>query len=167
MHWALQGHSAKAVAQRLGVACALVAVAAVSGCGSGGHDTAPVPVFAPGSPTPGFPGHSPAAQLPGPAGMPGPSQPPPGQPAPPDAPNTVAIANFAYAPTTITVKVGSTVTWTNRDEEPHNVVSGDHSVRSPTMGTGATFSYTFTKPGSVGYVCTLHPYMHGTVVVTP
>lgn len=164
MNWARQGHAAQTI--RLGVmVCAVAMVAAVSGCGSGRHDAAPVPVFAPGLQTPGFPGHSPAPQLPGHTGM---SQPPPGQPAPvADALNAVAIANFAYAPATITIKVGSTVTWTNRDEEPHNVVSGDHSLRSPSMGTGATFSYTFTKPGSITYVCTLHPYMHGTVVVTP
>nr|WP_308162857.1 cupredoxin family copper-binding protein [Nocardia alni] len=81
--------------------------------------------------------------------------------------NAVAIENFAFAPAALTVRRGTTVTWVNRDEEPHTVVAGDSSFRSKALGTGASFAFTFTKAGSYGYVCTIHPFMHGTVVVTP
>jgi amicyanin len=91
--------------------------------------------------------------------------------APADAPipqgaKTVDITNFAFAPATLTIPVGATVTWTNRDEEPHTVVAGDGSFHSPGMGTGGTYSFTFTNAGSFDYVCSIHPFMHGTVVVT-
>ena len=80
--------------------------------------------------------------------------------------DAVTIDNFAFAPATLTIKAGSTVTWTNRDEEPHTVASSDGSFHSPGMGTGATYSHTFTTPGKFDYVCSIHPMMHGTVVVT-
>lgn len=79
----------------------------------------------------------------------------------------VAIDNFAFAPAALTVTVGDTVTWTNHDEEPHTVAADDGSFHSPGMDTNATYSYTFTKPGSYSYICGIHPFMHGTVVVTP
>jgi plastocyanin len=78
----------------------------------------------------------------------------------------VTIDNFAFAPATLTVKAGSTVTWTNKDEEPHTVAAADGSFHSPGMGTGATFSHTFPTAGKFDYVCSIHPMMHGTVVVT-
>jgi plastocyanin len=78
----------------------------------------------------------------------------------------VTIDNFAFAPATLTVKAGSTVTWTNKDEEPHTVAASDGSFHSPGMGTGATFSHTFSTPGKFDYVCSIHPSMHGSVVVT-
>lgn len=79
----------------------------------------------------------------------------------------VSIDNFAFAPATLTVHRGDTVTWTNHDEEPHTVAAGDGSFRSPGMDSNATFSFTFTNPGSYDYICSIHPSMHGTVVVTP
>jgi plastocyanin len=110
-------------------------------------------------------------------GMPGMSEMPPMPGAPPGtasatgspaavAGDQVSIDNFAFAPTTLTIKVGSTVTWTNRDEEPHTVAASDGSFHSPGMGTGATFSHTFPAAGRFDYVCSIHPMMHGTVVVT-
>lgn len=78
----------------------------------------------------------------------------------------VSIDNFAFAPATLTVHRGDTVTWTNHDEEPHTVAAGDGSFRSPGMDSNATFSFTFTNPGSYDYICSIHPSMHGTVVVT-
>jgi plastocyanin len=78
----------------------------------------------------------------------------------------VNIDNFAFAPATLTVKVGGTVTWTNHDEEPHTVAATDGSFHSPGMGTGATYSHTFPTAGKFDYVCSIHPSMHGTVVVT-
>lgn len=87
-------------------------------------------------------------------------------PAAPVSGNLITIDGFAFAPATVTVSAGSTVTWTNRDEEPHTVVANDGSFHSPGMGTGATFSHTFSAAGTFDYVCSIHPMMHGTVVVT-
>lgn len=78
----------------------------------------------------------------------------------------VSIDNFAFAPATLTVTAGSTVTWTNHDEEPHTVAASDGSFHSPGMGTGATYSHVFPTAGKFDYVCSIHPMMHGTVVVT-
>jgi plastocyanin len=80
--------------------------------------------------------------------------------------NQVTIDGFAFAPATLTVAAGNLVTWTNRDEEPHTVAASDGSFHSPGMGTGATFSHTFAAPGTFDYVCSIHPMMRGTVVVT-
>ena len=79
----------------------------------------------------------------------------------------VSIDGFAFAPLTLIVKPGTSVTWTNRDEEPHTVAATDGSFHSPGMGTGATFSHTFSAPGTFDYVCSIHPMMHGSVVVSP
>ena len=85
----------------------------------------------------------------------------------PVATSTVTIDNFAFAPAAITVKAGTTVTWTNKDEEPHSVVSADEPMRSPTLaGQNTTFSHTFARPGRYAYNCGIHPFMHGTVEVT-
>ncbi|MEE6175303.1 cupredoxin family copper-binding protein [Mycobacterium sp. 050134] len=80
--------------------------------------------------------------------------------------DTVSIDDFAFAPVTLTIHAGGTVTWTNRDEEPHTVAASDGSFHSPGMGTGATYSHTFPAAGKFDYVCSIHPMMHGTVVVT-
>jgi plastocyanin len=82
------------------------------------------------------------------------------------AANTVAIKNFTFAPAAVTVRAGTTVTWKNTDEEPHTVSATGGPFHSGTLNTGATYRYTFTKPGQYRYLCTIHPFMHGTVVVT-
>jgi plastocyanin len=87
-------------------------------------------------------------------------------PAAPVSGNQITIDGFAFAPATLTVSAGTSVTWVNRDEEPHTVVAGDGSFHSPGMGTGATFSHTFSTAGTFDYVCSIHPMMRGTVVVT-
>ncbi|MGZ4586034.1 MAG: cupredoxin domain-containing protein [Mycobacterium sp.] len=87
-------------------------------------------------------------------------------PAAPVGGNQVNIDGFAFAPATLTVAAGTTVTWTNRDEEPHTVAASDGSFHSPGMGTGATYTHTFTDAGTYDYVCSIRPMMHGTVVVT-
>jgi plastocyanin len=87
-------------------------------------------------------------------------------PAAPVSGDQVTIDGFAFAPATLTVKAGSTVTWTNRDEEPHTVAASDGAFHSPGMGTGATFTHTFPAAGTFDYVCSIHPMMRGTVVVT-
>ncbi len=76
----------------------------------------------------------------------------------------VKIDNFTFAPQTITVKAGTTVTWTNEDDIPHTVVSTGH-FRSKALDTGDKFVFTFTAPGTYQYFCGLHPHMQGSVVV--
>jgi plastocyanin len=76
----------------------------------------------------------------------------------------VHIDNFTFESAQLTVKVGTTVTWTNRDDIPHTVVSAG-KFRSKTMDTEGTFSFTFTAPGEYKYFCSLHPHMTGMVKV--
>ncbi len=78
---------------------------------------------------------------------------------------TVTIDNFTFSPPTITVGVGSTVTWTNQDDIPHTVVASDRAFKSKVMDTDEKYSFTFTRPGEYGYFCSLHPHMVGKVVV--
>ena len=89
----------------------------------------------------------------------------------------VTIQNFAFTPQTLTVKVGTTVTWTNNDSAPHTVTSASSMSTSATrtglfdsgtLNPGQTFSFTFAKPGTYFYECTIHfamPSMHAKVVV--
>ena len=84
----------------------------------------------------------------------------------PQGGTAVAITDFKFNPATLTVPVGSTVTWTNQDEEPHTIAAKDGSFHSPGMDTHGTYSFTFTTPGSYDYICSIHPFMTGTVVVT-
>jgi len=79
---------------------------------------------------------------------------------------TIVVArNFMFAPTSLTVKAGSTVTWTNKDEEPHTVVSETGLFRSAAMDTNESFSYRFDTPGTYHYTCSIHPKMVGTITV--
>ncbi|MGW3248632.1 plastocyanin/azurin family copper-binding protein [Streptomyces sp. NPDC001070] len=82
--------------------------------------------------------------------------------------NAVAIKNFAFSPGTLKVKAGTTVTWTNQDTDAHTVTSTAKGgpLRSAALATHATYSYTFTKPGTYAYLCTIHPFMTATVEVT-
>jgi plastocyanin len=77
----------------------------------------------------------------------------------------VKIDNFVFGPDTLTVPVGATVTWTNKDDIPHTVVSTDGVFKSKVRDTDETFSYTFTKAGTYPYYCSVHPKMTGKVVV--
>jgi len=83
----------------------------------------------------------------------------------PAAPADVKIDNFAFGPQSLTVKAGTTVTWTNRDDIPHTVVSSDGVFKSKARDTDETFSYKFEKAGTYSYFCSLHPKMTGQVVV--
>jgi plastocyanin len=79
---------------------------------------------------------------------------------------TVKIDNFIFGPETLTVSVGTTVTWVNQDDIPHTVVADDkHTFRSKVLDSDERFSFTFTKPGEFGYFCSLHPHMVGKVIV--
>src|ERR1051326_5693381 len=77
----------------------------------------------------------------------------------------VKIDNFTFAPVALTIHAGETVRWTNHDDLPHNVVSEDKSFKSKTLDTDENFSYTFSKPGTYTYYCSIHPRMTGKVVV--
>jgi plastocyanin len=81
------------------------------------------------------------------------------------SPVAVGIKEFAFEPATLTVPVGTTVTWTNHDEEPHTVTSATGAFRSAGLSNEDTFSQTFTHPGTYQYFCALHPHMKATVVV--
>ena len=77
----------------------------------------------------------------------------------------VKIDNFVFGPQTLTVQVGTTVTWTNSDDIPHTAVSTNGVFKSKVIDTNEKFSYTFTKPGTYSYFCSVHPKMTGKVVV--
>jgi plastocyanin len=77
----------------------------------------------------------------------------------------VKIDNFSFGPATLTVAPGTTVTWINRDDIPHTVVSTDSVFKSKVLDTDEKFSFTFTKAGTYPYFCSIHPKMTATVVV--
>ena len=77
----------------------------------------------------------------------------------------VLVDNFSFAPAMAAVAAGSTVTWTNRDDVPHNIVSTDRKFKSPVLDTDGQFSHTFDAPGTYKYFCSIHPKMTGQVVV--
>ena len=77
----------------------------------------------------------------------------------------VAIQNFAFAPQVIVVPPGTTVTWTNADEDPHTVTATDRAFHSAAMDTDESYSFTFARPGEYAYFCSLHPHMTGKVIV--
>ena len=77
----------------------------------------------------------------------------------------VKIDNFTFAPNPLTVAAGTTVRWTNHDDVPHTVVADDKSFKSKALDTDEGFSYTFTKPGTYSYFCSLHPKMVAKIVV--
>ena len=80
--------------------------------------------------------------------------------------STIVMAKeFMFAPAALTVAAGSTVTWTNRDDEPHTVVSDSGLFRSAALDTNESFSFRFDKPGTYRYTSTIHPSMVGTIVV--
>jgi plastocyanin len=93
-------------------------------------------------------------------------QPPAGAPTPVGVAAKVSIANFAFSPATLTIKVGTKVTWTNNDVVAHTVTFTD-VANSPVLNRGDNFSRTFTTVGTYSYICSIHPFMHGTLVVTP
>jgi plastocyanin len=77
----------------------------------------------------------------------------------------VKIDNFSFAPTSLTVRVGTQITWTNRDDIPHTVVEDDKIFRSKVLDTDEKFTFTPRKPGTYKYYCSIHPKMTAEVVV--
>lgn len=81
--------------------------------------------------------------------------------------NKVSISNFAFSPADITIKKGTTVTWTNNDSVAHTVTKDSGSgPESELLENGESYSFTFNELGTFNYHCTPHPQMHGTVTVT-
>jgi plastocyanin len=78
---------------------------------------------------------------------------------------SINIDNFSFTPVAVTVKAGTQITWTNRDDIPHTVVSSDNEFKSKALDTDDKFSFTPTKPGTYNYFCSLHPKMTAKVVV--
>lgn len=77
----------------------------------------------------------------------------------------VKISGFAFVPATITIPVGTTVTWTNQDSAPHTVTSETDLFDSGRLSINDSSSYTFTDRGTISYYCTIHPYMKGEAIV--
>jgi plastocyanin len=84
----------------------------------------------------------------------------------PVATDTVNIKNFGFSPATISVTTGSTVVWTNKDSVQHDVTFAGGSIASSALNHNDTFSHTFVTSGTYHYICSIHPFMHGTVIVT-
>ena len=167
-----------------GLAVATIATAGalglLSSCGPSSHSSSVgAGAITPGPgqhQTPGMPGATgsgkTAGSAPGASPMPSMSMPmstsSTGAAAAPMAGNAVAIKNFAFSPATLQVKAGTTVTWTNQDTDAHTVTSAASGgpLHSAALATHAAYSYTFTKPGTYAYICTIHPFMPATVEVT-
>ena len=77
----------------------------------------------------------------------------------------VTIDNFRFAPHDTVVPLGTAVTWTNKDDVPHNIVSTTRQFRSPVIDTDGQFTHQFDAPGAYEYYCSLHPKMTGRVAV--
>jgi len=82
------------------------------------------------------------------------------------ATDTVSVKNFAFSPATVTVTAGSTVVWTNDDSIQHDITFDGGSIASSVLNHNDTFSHTFPTAGTYHYICSIHPFMHGTVIVT-
>jgi plastocyanin len=83
-----------------------------------------------------------------------------------DSSNAVSIDNFTFTPKTLTVKAGTTVSWTNHDDIPHGIASSENAFKkSAALDTDDSYSFTFTAPGTYQYFCYIHPHMVGTIVV--
>jgi amicyanin len=81
-------------------------------------------------------------------------------------PAAVSIDNFTFGPQTLTVKAGTAVTWTNRDDIPHGIASASGAfAKSKALDTDDSYSFTFTTPGTYQYFCYIHPHMTGNIVV--
>jgi len=80
--------------------------------------------------------------------------------------SAVSIDNFTFNPQKLTVKAGTTVTWTNKDDIPHGIASANNAFsKSKALDTDDSYSFTFTTPGTYAYFCYIHPHMTGTIVV--
>jgi amicyanin len=118
---------------------------ALAACGASAAGTSP-------SPTPAAP-----SATSGPAN---------GARATPSTTADVGIANFKFTPAAVTVKAGTTVVWTNKDSIAHSVNFTTGGINSNVLNQNEQFRFTFTTPGTYDYICSIHPFMHGSVTVT-
>jgi plastocyanin len=81
------------------------------------------------------------------------------------SPATVKIDNFVFTPSILTVTAGTPVTWKNEDDSPHRIGDNNGTFKSAALDTDDTFSHTFATPGEYPYICTIHPYMVGKIIV--
>ena len=81
------------------------------------------------------------------------------------APKSIEVKDFMFMPTTLTVNAGEEVSWVNKDDEPHTVVSDTGLFRSSALDTDEKFSFKFEKPGTYHFTCSIHPRMVGTIIV--
>lgn len=154
-------------------AAAVTGILLLAACGSSGSSSSGLAAISPASPheLAGFPGTSgspsalPTAMSPGMTGMPS-APPATSAAAKPVAADAVTIRGFAFGPQIVTVKPGATVHWTNQDSEAHTVTSDSGAFSSSVLQSGASFTFTFTKPGTYSYHCSIHPFMTGKVVVS-
>ena len=79
--------------------------------------------------------------------------------------NQISIKEYMFMPATLNIVTGTKVTWVNHDDVPHTIVDTDKAFHSAALDTDDTYSFTFTKPGTYHYFCTLHPKMVATIVV--
>ena len=88
-------------------------------------------------------------------------------PAAPATKPAITIANYSFRPAALTVSRGSTVVWMNRDGDVHTIKStdGPEAFSSPALDSGNRFGFTFRQAGTYRYICSVHPYMHGVIVV--
>lgn len=77
--------------------------------------------------------------------------------------NSIEIRNFSFNPAKLTIKAGTTVTWTNGDSAPHQIKSD--SFNSSPLSQGQSYSFQFNDPGTYDYICSIHPSMKGEIVV--
>jgi plastocyanin len=81
------------------------------------------------------------------------------------SPVQIQIDNYTFKPATVTVPVGTIITWKNLDDDPHTVTANDGSFNSKGLAQGDTWSHQFSKPGVYAYHCTVHPFMQASVIV--
>lgn len=81
--------------------------------------------------------------------------------------SAITIRNYAFDPGVLKVAAGATVTWSNKDGDVHTIKSqeGPEAFQSPALDTGGHYSFTFRHPGTYRYICSVHPYMRGVIVV--
>jgi plastocyanin len=75
------------------------------------------------------------------------------------------ISDFKFTPATVTIHTGDTITWTNDGPSEHTATASNGSFNTGILKKGQSASHTFTQPGTYAYICTIHPWMHGTIVV--
>jgi plastocyanin len=149
----------------IAVSCAVLAVLSLLALS---HGTADLPGMTAAAQSGRLAGAQPAMAGNGAAANGAGNQGAPARPASSTSAVKVSIQNYAFAPASITVAAGTTVTWTNMDSAPHTVTvsSGPEKFGSQNLQKGDSFSYKFTKPGTYSYYCAVHPDMKGSVTVT-